>query len=41
MSEINKDMSDDQGDIQLAENNCGIVYVATRTPRMMSRACAL
>ncbi len=28
MSEINKDMSDDQGDIQLAENNCGIVYVA-------------
>jgi secreted PhoX family phosphatase len=28
MSEINKDMSDDKGDIRLKENNCGIVYVA-------------
>lgn len=28
MSEINKEMSDDAGDIQQPENNCGIVYRA-------------
>lgn len=28
MSEINKTMSDDEGDITLEENNCGIVYQA-------------
>ena len=28
MSEINKDMSDDKGDIRVKENNCGTVYVA-------------
>ncbi len=28
MSEINKTMSDDEGDVQLPENNCGIVYEA-------------
>jgi secreted PhoX family phosphatase len=29
MSEINKHMSDDLGDIKLPENNCGIVYEAS------------
>lgn len=29
MTEINKAMSDDQGDIKLPENNCGIVYEAS------------
>ncbi len=28
MSEINKSMADEEGDIQLTENNCGIVYAA-------------
>jgi secreted PhoX family phosphatase len=28
MSEINKTMSDEEGDLQLPENNCGVVYEA-------------